>query len=130
MSINFESLTPNLMAQNVSKTIAYYKNILGFSLVMTMPEEGTPAWAMLKRGDATIMFQSREGIEDDIGSFGEAPIGGTGGFYIKVTGIRALFELIKDKVELVKPVKVSFYGATEFVIKDLNGYYLMFSEYE
>ena len=130
MSIKFQSLVPNLMAADVNKTAAFYEKVLGFNVVMSVPEAGQWDWVMLKREDTTIMFQSRTSIEADLTSFGNQPIGGTLSFYIKVSNVRALFEYLKENVTIVKPLKVSFYGATEFVIQDLDGYYLMFSEYE
>lgn len=130
MSIKFQSLVPNLMAADVNKTAKFYETVLGFNVVMSVPETGQWDWVMLKKEDTTIMFQSRTSIETDLTSFENQPIGGTLSFYIKVTNVRALFEDLKEKVTIVKPLKVSFYGATEFVIQDLDGYYLMFSEYE
>ena len=50
--------------------------------------------------------------------------------YIKVGNIRALFEKIKDKVTVVQGLEKTFYGATEFSVKDNNNYLLTFAEDE
>jgi len=50
--------------------------------------------------------------------------------YIKITEIRELFDEIKDKVNVLKDLEEIFYGATEFSIKDNNGYVLTFAEDE
>ncbi len=44
--------------------------------------------------------------------------------------IRLLYENIKDKVNIIKELEKTFYGATEFSILDLNGYILTFAEEE
>ena len=35
---------------------------------------------------------------------------------------------IKDEVEIIRPLEKQVYGDTEFEVKDLNGYVLVFSE--
>ncbi|MDF2430482.1 MAG: hypothetical protein JWP44_113, partial [Mucilaginibacter sp.] len=50
--------------------------------------------------------------------------------YIKLKKIREFFELIKDKVKILKPLDTTFYGATEFSILDNNNYVLTFAEDE
>jgi len=56
--MGLKSLTPNLMVNDVEETIEYYTDILGFTLLMTVPETGKLDWAMVKRNDVVIMFQS------------------------------------------------------------------------
>ncbi len=51
-------------------------------------------------------------------------------FYMKLKKIREFFELIKDKVTVLKPLETTFYGATEFSILDNNNYVLTFAEDE
>jgi uncharacterized glyoxalase superfamily protein PhnB len=57
-------------------------------------------------------------------------VGGSFLLYVKVKGIRAFFEQIKDEATLLSGLETTFYGATEFVIKDCNGYVLTFAEHE
>jgi hypothetical protein len=44
--------------------------------------------------------------------------------------IRAFFEEIKDKVTILHGLETTFYGATEFSIKDNNNFVLTFAEDE
>ena len=58
-----ESLSPNIYVHDMNATIAFYQ-ILGFSTVMTVPENGeNPVWAMMKNGNVTLMFESFKNIE-------------------------------------------------------------------
>lgn len=61
-----KKLTPNLMVENVNKTVEFYKDILGFETVMTVPEEGVFNWAMMKNGNVEIMFQTKENLVKEI----------------------------------------------------------------
>jgi uncharacterized glyoxalase superfamily protein PhnB len=47
-----------------------------------------------------------------------------------VKNIRAFFEKINDKVTVLHGLEKTFYGATEFSIKDNNNYMLTFAEDE
>jgi hypothetical protein len=44
-------LTPNMMVEDVNRTIDFYRDVLGFELVMSVPEHGLYQWALMKRED-------------------------------------------------------------------------------
>jgi len=61
-----ETLSPNIFVNDMSETIAFYK-ILGFNLVMTVPEEGSEfIWTMMVNGSVTFMFQTFASLGDDL----------------------------------------------------------------
>src|SRR3989339_432942 len=122
------SLTPNLMVENVNETIAYYEKVLGFQKIMSEPETGPLAWAMMRRDEVTIMFQSRESIIEEYPHFKDQKVGSTSNFYIEVTNIEDFFKSIEAKAKVVQPMHVTFYGKKEFAIKDNSGYLFTFAE--
>jgi uncharacterized glyoxalase superfamily protein PhnB len=124
-----ESLTVNFFVRDINKSIAFYKQ-LGFEVTMTVPEQGDLVWAMLIHGDVTIMLQTFASMGDELPDIDRAKSGGTLLFYIKLKNIRTFFEQIKDKTEVVKGLEKTFYGATEFTIKDVDGFHLTFAEDE
>lgn len=83
-------------------------------------------FAILFRDHVEIMLQRVEGYAkaDDSGRRG----GGVWNAYIRMTGVKELFEAIKDSVTFVQPLRQQPYGAWEFEVKDPNGYVLVFSE--
>jgi uncharacterized glyoxalase superfamily protein PhnB len=124
-----ESLSPNIFVDNMTETIDFYKSI-GFQVVMTVPETGPElVWAMLVNGDVTFMFQTFASLGDELPNVNRSN-GGSLLFYIKLKKIREFFELISDKVKVLKPLETTFYGATEFSILDNNNYVLTFAEDE
>jgi hypothetical protein len=50
--------------------------------------------------------------------------------YIKVKDIRSLYKEINKKVPALHELEKTFYGTTEFSIKDNNNYMLTFAENE
>jgi uncharacterized glyoxalase superfamily protein PhnB len=127
MALN--TLTPNLMVNDVEETIEYYTDLLGFTLLRTVPEKGNPDWAMIKRNDVVLMFQSTKSLKDEMPKLKSAKPGGGLTFYIKVDRITELHEeLVDNEVEIISDLESTFYDTIEFSIVDLNGYILTFSE--
>jgi uncharacterized glyoxalase superfamily protein PhnB len=124
-----ESLSPNFFVKDINATINFYK-LLGFQTIVTVPEAGEDlVWAMMMKGNVTVMFQTFESLADELPNISRTD-GGSLLLYIKLTGIRAFFEELKDKVTILKGLEKTFYGATEFSILDNNNYVLTFAEDE
>jgi len=124
-----ESLTVNTFVKDINKSIEFYKQ-LGFEVAMKVPEQGDIVWAMLTNGAVSMMFQTVESLGEELPDINRTKSGGSLLFYIKLKQIRDFFNQIKDKVEVVKGLDKTFYGATEFTIKDVDGYHLTFAEDE
>jgi uncharacterized glyoxalase superfamily protein PhnB len=124
-----ESLSPNIFVRDMNKTIEFYKQ-LGFALTMSVPETGNElVWAMMTNGSVTFMFQTFDSLADDLPEISRND-GSSLLLYINLKGIAAFFESVKDKVQVLKGLKKTFYGATEFSILDNNNYVLTFAEHE
>lgn len=124
-----ETISPNIFVRNINDTISFYE-ILGFKIAMSVPEEGPDyVWVMMTNGTVTFMFQTFESLADTLPDI-KREDGGSLLLYINLKGIRNFFEEIKDKVTVLQGLDKTFYGATEFSIKDNNGYVLTFAEHE
>ncbi len=126
--MEFKALTPNLMVKDVNKTVDFYKNILGFELVMSVPETGIYNWAMMKRGNTEIMFQEQKNLISEYKELAGKEIGATFALFFKVSNIQDFYNQIKEKTALIVELHRTFYDADEFAIQDLNGYILTFAE--
>ncbi|TSJ43709.1 glyoxalase [Mucilaginibacter corticis] len=124
-----ETLSPNIFTNDMKATITFYQS-LGFKITMSVPEMGDDlVWAMMVNGGVTMMFQTYESLADDLPEISRQD-GGSLLLYINLKDIRSFFEQVKDKVIVLKGLETTFYGATEFSIKDNNGYVLTFAEHE
>jgi uncharacterized glyoxalase superfamily protein PhnB len=123
-----ESLSPNIFVRDMNQTIDLYKT-LGFELIMTVPETGNFDWVMMKNGNVSFMFQTFSSVGESLPDVSRID-GGSLLLYIQLKNIRSFFESIKDKVTLISGLDKTFYGATEFSIRDNNGYVLTFAEDE
>jgi uncharacterized glyoxalase superfamily protein PhnB len=120
-------MTPNLTVENVNKTVEFYRNLLDFEFVTSVPELGQLDWAMMKNGTVEIMFQSVSSIAKDLPDFAGKQPGGSLMLYARVENVKALFDRIQGKVTLVHGLQKTFYGMEEFTIRDLDGYFLTFA---
>ena len=123
-----KSVAPNIFVTDINQTIEFYKQ-LGFSLTITVPEEGDLIFAMMTCGNVVFMFQTFESLGTELPSISRQN-GGSLLLYIQIADIRNYFEQVKNKVKVLKGLEKTFYGATEFSIEDNNGYVLTFAEDE
>ncbi len=123
-----ETVSPNFFVNDIEKSIKFY-NLLGFKTVATVPEQGEIIWAMMNCGNINFMFQTFKSLGNDL-PLVQRQNGGSLILYIQIKGIRNYFNQIKDNVTIIKGLEKTFYGATEFSIKDINNFILTFAEDE
>lgn len=123
-----KNLTPNLMVEDVQQTVAFYREVLGFTLITTVPEQPPFGFAIVQRDQVKLMFQSRASLSENVPALTGSPIGASQTFYIEVAGVLELYAALRGKVEIVVDLHKTFYGTQEFYFRDSNGYILSFSE--
>lgn len=123
-----DSVSPNIFVKDINKTIDFYK-LLGFEITMTVPDTGNYVFAMMTCGNVTFLFQTFGSLAEELPQISRQD-GGSLLLYIQIKGIRKFHERIKDKVNIIKGLEKTFYGATEFSIQDINNYILTFAEDE
>jgi len=122
------SLTPELLVEDIQQTVDWYTKILGFEVLFLSPEAGTPTFARIKQESVEIMLFRRTEFSHEIPSFATQSIGGSFVLYLELSDVKALWDRIKDQVQVTQPLHVTDYGSTEFTIQDCNGYHLMFGQ--
>lgn len=125
----YKTLTPNIMVADVNATVRYYQDNFNFKLANKEGSLDEPLeWAVIKADDVEIFFQKEESLVKELPVLKGKKIGASLTFYIKVQDVQSLHDSVKDKVEIVRDMRETFYGAKEFAVRDLNGYILVFSE--
>ena len=121
----FQSVTPVFPVSDISATIRWYEDQLGF-IGDPFPDSEPYVFAILRRDDVAIMLQRIEGYEKP--DLYNSRSGGVWDAYIRVEGVQDLFESVKDEATIVQPLRRQPYGNWEFEVRDPNGYLLVFSE--
>jgi lactoylglutathione lyase len=83
-------ITANLMVNNVNSTINYYQDILGFNLIMTVPDSGQFNWALLQKDTVLIMLHLKESFLEEYPN-SQATAGGSFVLYFDIEGIVELY---------------------------------------
>jgi catechol 2,3-dioxygenase-like lactoylglutathione lyase family enzyme len=56
--MTLKDLTPNIMVEDVSKTIDFYRDVLGFTVQSSVPADRPLVWASLRRDEVQIMLHA------------------------------------------------------------------------
>lgn len=134
----YHKITTNLVVENVDRSVDFYERVLGFRLVMGVPEGSQkivtardPAaclsFAAVARDDVELMLQSRKSFLEELPVFKDEPVGRSFTLYVRVASAKELYESIKDKATILQGLHTTFYGAEEFYIRDYDGYVLTFA---
>ena len=116
---------PTFPVADVDATIRWYETQLGFTSY-PFPENPPYVFASVCRNQVEIMFQQIDGYQKP--DLYRQRSGGVWDLYIRMEGVKELYEKLKDKVEIKMPLRRQSYGDWEFEVRDPNGYILVFSE--
>ena len=132
--MKFSDVTPNLVVTDVARSLAFYRDVLGFSLVTTVPDAAPFAFAWMKRDGVNVFLNSVETIRTHDAELAARPIPGAAGLFIVIDaetiagGVDALFAAIGSRARVRMPLTDQFYGMREFTVEDLDGYVIIFAQ--
>src|SRR5262245_10558716 len=118
MAYAFSSLTPNLIVADVDRSIAFYRDVLGFTLETTVPDAWPFVFAIVRSGPVEVFLNAPGPAVEEYPAFKDRPIGGALTMFIRVTDIRGAYDELKTRVNVVMPLVKKWYGVTEFACTD------------
>ena len=121
-------LTPNLLVSNVEQSVAFYRDVLGFSVAMSVPDAPPFVFAGVTSGPTEVFFNAVDAAVAEYPSFSNQPIGGTLTLFFEVTEIEAAYAALAPKVRIVMPLEKKWYGMTEFAFLDPDGYIITYAQ--
>ena len=127
----FTNMTTNLMVESVDKALAFYKDVLGFSVVASVPGKNDGLqFAILSKDKLSLMLQERTNLIEECPVLDTAKVCPSATLYTMVDNFEELYEEIKSKHPIYAEIHTTFYGAKEFAITDVDGYVLTFTEHQ
>jgi uncharacterized glyoxalase superfamily protein PhnB len=122
-------MTTNLMVESVDASVAFYRDILGFSIVASVPgKKDALQFAILAKDNLTLMLQERTSLAEEYPTLATARVRPSATLYINTDDLNGLYQELKAKHAILCDMHTSFYGAKEFAIADTDGYVLTFAE--
>jgi hypothetical protein len=115
---DLQALTPMLHVPDVRATAAWYETI-GFTVLETFGDgQDGLSFAILSAGATRVMFNQG-------GHLSTAPRREVD-LYVDVDEVDTLFKSIKDRTEVLEQPYDTEYGMREFIIRDINGFWITF----
>jgi uncharacterized glyoxalase superfamily protein PhnB len=115
-----EKVLPMIHVPDVRATVDWYQNI-GFKVIDTYGNEGEGlSFAMLSFGSSEVMFS--EGGQPSTRNRREVDL------YVYSDDVDDLYGRLKEQVEVVKSPHDTFYGMREFIVRDLNRFWITFGQ--
>ena len=128
MPHHLKQLTPNIIVADVSRSIAFYRDVLGFSLEQTVPDGEPFVFAIMKSGDVQIYLNAPGPAVEEYPTLKDRPLGGTLTLFINVDDVRGSYAQLENRVQVVLPLETKWYGLTEFAFLDPDGYIITFAQ--
>jgi len=125
----YKGMTTNLMVEKVDDSVAFYQDILGFSVVASVPSEsGKLQFAVLSKDSLMLMLQEKSNLIEEYPILSTDKIHPSATLYIDVDNLDELYQDLKERHEILCDLHTTFYGSKEFAVADNNGYVLTFTE--
>ena len=114
-----------LATGDMHETIAFYRDVLGFTLGDKFESSGVISWCEMRSGDSVLMFTEHETSTHESGAkevFAQTAIA------LYVSNVEEVYEDLVAKGLTVSALRVTFYGMKEFDVQDPTGYTLLIGE--
>ncbi|MBM3189264.1 MAG: hypothetical protein FJZ90_11150 [Chloroflexi bacterium] len=121
----WRGVVPLLQVGDLTETLDYYREVLGFTMDFVWPDEDAPKWAMASRPGVSFMFTV------DLGTSSSPFIAEKGNgvvFYIVTDDLDAVYDELLDKGAIIAQEMVAYGDRRQFSVADPNGYVITFSE--
>jgi uncharacterized glyoxalase superfamily protein PhnB len=113
-------IVPMIHVPDVKATVDWYKSI-GFTVLDTYSDGGEGlSFGILSFGESQVMFSS--GGQPSASRRREVDL------YVYYDDVDELYKHIKDRVDVVEGLHNTFYGMREFIIRDINRFWMTFGQ--
>jgi catechol 2,3-dioxygenase-like lactoylglutathione lyase family enzyme len=124
-SVDFVSATPNLIVSDMAASLAFYRDVLGFQLAQSVPDEAPFVFAWLKRGGVELFLNDAKPV---VSEFTNLRAGNTSTLFVIVNDVDAFHAQLSGRARIVMGLTDQFYGTREFAILDPDGYLITFAQ--
>jgi glyoxylase I family protein len=130
MSISASSVTPLFEVFDMRRSVAFYCDLLGFSLIDKYEPDGNLYWAMLRLGGATIMLNARCEATDQPAQADPKlrPGHADTTLFFMCDDVDAAYAHVRAKGIAAKEPANTHYGMRQLYFTDPDGFQLCFQQ--
>lgn len=125
-----KKLTPVLIVDAVEPCLAFWVDRLGFAVTTQLPdpvpEGGRIGFAILARGGAEVMLQSRESVAEDTPALAEGLY--RSALFVEVEDLEPILAAVAG-MEVTVPDRRTFYGSREIGVREPGGNFVTFAQF-
>lgn len=123
-----KKLTPVLLVDAVEPSMKFWVERLGFEKTIDVPDGDTLAFVILQKAGVELMYQTFASVEKDMSYNAQSHSKGPTFLYVEVDNLDQIVSAMTG-VEVVMPVRTSFYGAKEIGVKEPGGHIVTFAQF-
>jgi uncharacterized glyoxalase superfamily protein PhnB len=118
--MTLQQVTPMIHVPDVRATAAWYESI-GFAVLATnVDPDDAMNFALLSYGNSQVMLNAGGRLSNE--DRREVDL------YVRTDDVDRLHESLKDRLQIRVALNETFYGTREFIVRDLNGFWLTFGQ--
>jgi len=121
--ISVNKVTPLMTVEAIEPCLPFWTDRLGFEVTVSVPHGERLGFAILQKGGAELMYQSRASVDEDLGKMAPDHPGlastladGTSTLFIEVDALDPVVEALEG-AEVVVPRRQTFYGMDEIFVR-------------
>jgi uncharacterized glyoxalase superfamily protein PhnB len=126
-TMTIKKMTPNLYTDDVEACVRFWVDRLHLEKTVEVPDGERLAFAALQKGSIELMYGSYASLDKNGGATGRYERG-TSFLFLEVDDVDAVFAATSGS-PLVAPIHKTFYGSTEFTVKDPAGHWITFAQF-
>src|SRR6267378_3915513 len=127
-SVSVQKITPILFVESLEPCVKFWVERLGFEKTIEVPDGDKLAFIILKKGDLELMYQTYASVEKDISYSAKSHARGPTFLYVEVESLDETIAAMNG-VEVVMPVRTTFYGAKEIGVTEPGGHMVTFAQF-
>jgi glyoxylase I family protein len=130
MGIRVEGLAPLLQVFDMARSVAFYRDVLGFEVTATSPVRGPDDfdWCLLRLDGATVMLNTAYEEDQRPAQPDPARVDAHAdtGLFFGCREVDAAYEYLRGKGVDLKPPTTAPYGMRQLYLNDPDGYVICF----
>ena len=128
MSIKIKHLTPLIQVFNMPRSLAFYRDILGFDIVMDSGNGDSSSWVWIKKDDCHLMLndQYEPGHEPEAPPVERLRWHKDTGLFFGCEDVDMVYEYLVEKGLSIQQPIVTSYGMKQLNLSDPDGYHICF----
>jgi uncharacterized glyoxalase superfamily protein PhnB len=126
-SLTVKKMTANLYTDDVAACVNFWVDRLHFEKTMEVPDGAGLAFASLQKGNIELMYGSYASLDKEPAT-SHAYQRGTSFLFLEVEDVEGIYEAMAG-APVVAPIHKTFYGSTEFSVKDPAGHLITFAQF-